>query len=44
MQQNADLSQAADVKSCRDQWLSILLTKYDEIDLPEVFEILNEFS
>ena len=44
MQQNADLSRAADVKSCRDQWLSILLTKYDEIDLPEVFEILNEFS
>ena len=44
MQQNADFSRATEVKSCRDQWLSILVTKYDEVDLSEVFEILSEFS
>jgi hypothetical protein len=45
MQQNADLKgRVTDVRRCRDQWLSILVTKYDEIDLLEVFEIFCEFN
>lgn len=44
LQQNAESNQVLEVRTCRDQWLSILATKYNEIDFGEVFEILKEFS
>jgi len=31
-------------KKCRDYWLSILITKFEELDLEGVYEILVEFS
>lgn len=44
MQQIAEMRNAAETRNCRDQWLTILVTKYDEIDLAEVYDILCEFS
>jgi len=31
-------------RESRDKWLSILATKYEEIDFGEVYEILKEFT
>lgn len=44
MQANAEASRASEIRSIRDQWLSIIATKYSDIDFADVFEVLKELT
>jgi hypothetical protein len=44
IQENAEAAKVREIKQARDKWLSILITKFEDIDPKEVFETLWEFS